>query len=180
MSEHIISVRYAKAILKLALEKSLVSEARKDFSLFLKVLDKQRGFSLWLADDEVAHAKRCAVAREIASAIGINPLTSKFIEFLIQKNRIKHLKDITKVFNEKADEAEGVIRGHLFAAKKDAGDLVCKKIEEILSKKLKKSVMLDVKEDPSLLGGVFVQIKDYIWDASTKRKLEEMKENLCQ
>lgn len=179
MNKHLVSVRYAKAILKLTRETSLVSEARKDLALFLKVLDEQRGFSLWLADKEISHAKRCAVVREIAGAIGINPLILKFIEFLIQKDRIKHLKEITRVFNDKADEAEGIVRGHLFAAKKGAGDLICKKIEEILSKKLKKSVTLNVKEDPSLLGGVFVQIKDYIWDASIKRKLKEMKERLC-
>ena len=53
----------------------------------------------------------------------------------------------------------------------------------ILKEKLKemtgkKEVVLEVKEDPSLIGGIITKIGDVIYDGSIKTQLNILKENI--
>jgi F-type H+-transporting ATPase subunit delta len=47
-----------------------------------------------------------------------------------------------------------------------------------LEKKIGKKIVVEFEEDPSLLGGVFAQIGDFVLDGSVKRQLLNFKESL--
>jgi F-type H+-transporting ATPase subunit delta len=180
MKEHVISIRYASALLKLAQAENAIGDVRLGFDAFISVTHSQKGLLTWLADEEIPHPKRLVLAREIAEASAIHPLVTKFIEVLINKGRIKHIYHIAKSFNELADGAEGIVRGTVFTATRAEAEAAKQRLENTLGKKLNKKVVLTSKEEPSLIGGVLLMVRDKIWDASIKRKLSEIKERLCQ
>jgi ATP synthase F1 delta subunit len=99
---------------------------------------------------------------------------------LIIKNRIEYFNDIVKKYNQFSDEMEHVERGVISAINSSTAEKVSQKIEAALHQKLNKKILLKCEENPSLLGGITIRLKNKIWDASFKRKLEEIKEQLCQ
>ena len=52
------------------------------------------------------------------------------------------------------------------------------KIKEALSKKTGKTIVLNVEQDPSLIGGVVTKIGDLVLDGSVKTQLINMRETL--
>ncbi|MBI2092773.1 MAG: ATP synthase F1 subunit delta [Deltaproteobacteria bacterium] len=180
MKEHVISIRYASALLSLAKSENAIGEVRRSLEHFISIAHSQKGLLTWIADEEIPRQKRLVLVREIAGASAIHPLVAKFIEVLINKDRIKHIYHIAKSFNALADKEEGIVRGTVLTAALADAEAAKQKLENSLGKKLNKKVILTLKEDPSLIGGVLLMIRDKVWDASIKRKLHEIKERLCQ
>ncbi|HCU25960.1 MAG TPA: F0F1 ATP synthase subunit delta, partial [Deltaproteobacteria bacterium] len=75
-----------------------------------------------------------------------------------------------------ADERKGRIRVQVTSAV-DLGDHQVQ-LKAILEKVLKQEVIFEAKVDPKLLGGLVLQVKDRIFDASLKGELERLRENL--
>ena len=54
-------------------------------------------------------------------------------------------------------------------------DMINQRLKEITGKK---EVVLEIKEDPSLIGGIITKIGDVIYDGSIKTQLNILKENI--
>ncbi len=76
-----------------------------------------------------------------------------------------------------ADELKGVDKDSVTSATELSDDAVSK-IKESLSKKTGKTIVLNVEQDPSLIGGVVTKIGDLVLDGSVKTQLINMRETL--
>lgn len=47
-----------------------------------------------------------------------------------------------------------------------------------MSNKTNKEIILEVEQDPELIGGLVTQIGDLVWDGSIKTQLSNMRETL--
>lgn len=180
MKELLLTKRYAGGLVKAAVSEKALLEIRQNLESFSEIIKKNKALSVWLSSENISTSKRIALATELCNAASYHKLFLNFVSLLIKKGRIVYISQIVNSFHELADVEEGIVRGEIATAEKSVGDSVYKNIEGLLSKKLNKRVSLSVKEDKSLLGGVVLQLKDKTWDASFKRKLEEIKETLCQ
>lgn len=180
MKEFLISTRYASAILKLAKGENVIPKIREDLKNFVQIFNDNKLFHSWLIDSEVSHQKKNGLIEDISKNVSAHPLTSNFIKVLIIKNRIEYFNEIVKKYNQFSDEIEHIERGVVSAINSAAAEKVSQKIEEALHQKLNKKILLKCEENSSLLGGITIRLKNKIWDASFKRKLEEIKEQLCQ
>jgi F-type H+-transporting ATPase subunit delta len=62
-----------------------------------------------------------------------------------------------------------------------AGELpadAVERIRDVLSKRTGKDIVLEVKQDPSLIGGLVTQIGDLVLDGSIRTQLLNMRESL--
>jgi F-type H+-transporting ATPase subunit delta len=116
--------------------------------------------------------------RLINAALGDLPaLPLNLARLLVRKNRTALAGDIALTFNRLLEEEKGIARARattavpLSDAERDA--LVSR-----LREQTGQDVILDVEVDPSLIGGVVVQIGDRLIDASTRAKLQAMREAL--
>lgn len=75
--------------------------------------------------------------------------------YLMLYNKYKNIKNITATVAQKNDEYTN-------------------SIIQTLEKKLKCTVMADIKVDPEILGGVIIEFDDYIMDASIKSKIQRI------
>lgn len=180
MNENKVATRYAAALLKVAREFNIVEDVRLGLQQFMEIVRGHGDFFLWISDDEIPHAKREVLVRDVATALDVHPMLLNFLEVLIHKDRIRFIAAIAKSFNDQADEATGLLRGRIMVAHRDMGETIRTNLESFFTKKLGKKVVLSVDEESSILGGLMVHIRDRIWDASIKRMLAEMKEKVCQ
>jgi F-type H+-transporting ATPase subunit delta len=76
-----------------------------------------------------------------------------------------------------ADELKGVARATVTSAGELSADAV-ERIRTALSKRTGKDIVLEVKQDHGLIGGLVTQIGDLVLDGSIRTQLLNMRESL--
>ena len=100
-----------------------------------------------------------------------------FILLLIHKKRLSFLLEIFTAYQSISETNKGLVRGQLKAAA-PLTKAQQEEITQILSQKLKQSVVLDYNEDPQLLGGFVVQVGNQIYDNSLFTQLNKLQDQL--
>jgi F-type H+-transporting ATPase subunit delta len=101
---------------------------------------------------------------------------TSFLMLLFDKGRISFIHDINTFFQKFADELKGVARASLLSATELTDDTV-EKIRSALAKRTGKDIILDVEQDPSLIGGIVTKIGDVVLDGSIKTQLLNLQES---
>jgi F-type H+-transporting ATPase subunit delta len=102
---------------------------------------------------------------------------TSFLYLLFDKGRIGFLADINDFYQKLADELKGVARASLVSAVELPSETI-EKIRSTLSTKTGKDIILDVEQDPALIGGIITKIGDLVLDGSIKTQLQNMRESL--
>ena len=86
------------------------------------------------------------------------------------------MKNILRNFVDICSQKRGEVKAKLVAAKQLNGDEI-KKIKDELSKDFTK-IKLDYKYDPSLIGGLIIQVGSLMIDTSIKSKLKQLENKM--
>jgi len=117
------------------------------------------------------------VLQAILDRLGISKTMKSFFLLLFDKGRIGFIGSINEFYQKLADELRGIARASLISATALSEDTV-EKIQAALSKKTKKKIILEVAQNPELIGGIVTKIGDLVWDGSIKTQLSNMRETL--
>jgi F-type H+-transporting ATPase subunit delta len=180
MKEGEVIIRYARGLFKAASGAGQVRRVLEELSAFAEVLKTRRDVFVWLCGEGISAARRISVMRNVLSGAKFHEITINFVSLLIKRERIFIIEETCVSFGMLCDEAEGVERGVLTAAEQRFADGIKDKLERALSLSRGKKVILSTKGDPSLIGGLNVRINDRLYDTSIKRRLFDLKEELCK
>jgi len=172
-----ISKRYAKALLSLGQEDGKYMEYGKDLNEFSQFCAANPEFMKVVANQIFSVEERKAVLDSILTKSPFAGLVQNFLRLLLDKNRIGGIQEITNYYSKLTDEISNVTRADIITArplKKEAGKRLAAALEGLTAKQVK----IEVKEDPSLIGGLVVRIGDLVLDGSVKAQLEGLKESL--
>ena len=174
-----VAQRYAKAIFDLAVETSKLEEVKKDFELIQSVQNKE--LYLMLMSPVVKAEKKIAIFEAVFSK-HIQTLTNSFFKLIFTKGRSVAVNEITLAFIDKYRNQKGIKLVELTTAIE-----VSKEIQEKISSILKdnnllkgKSIELKSKIDPSIIGGLIVQVDDQLFDASIRHDLQVIKKQFIE
>jgi F-type H+-transporting ATPase subunit delta len=138
----------------------------------------------FMTDPEVKRVlENTRVSREpkrrlVETALGDLPvLPLNLARLLVQKNRTALAPDIATAFRELTEHEQGITRAHATTAV-PLSEAEVASLAQRLREQTGGEVILDVDVDPSLLGGLVVQVGDKLIDASTRARLEAMRESL--
>lgn len=168
--------RYSTALYEVAEEMKLLNETEKDFSEIKKLIEGSREFRLFLQSPIISRVKK----RQILSKIledRLNELSLRFIDLISSKNRETILYDISRDYLELLNERRGIIEAEIKTVI-EIPDKEKKALVEKLKKYTGKEIKPVFKLDKDIKGGFVAQIKDTIVDASIKRQLELLREQL--
>ena len=113
----------------------------------------------------------------VAERLGVQGLGLNAIRVLAQRHRLSVLPEIARFLVRLADENRGVVRATVTSAKPLAAQYLAE-LEKALTEMTKRRVVIDHKEDPSLLAGVVTQIGDNTIDGSIKGRLADVERQL--
>ncbi|MHB8111615.1 MAG: ATP synthase F1 subunit delta [Syntrophorhabdaceae bacterium] len=174
-----IAKRYAKGLFNVGEKNGKYKEYQSEIEGILGIFDREERLKRAIVLPLVEVEKRKEVLSDVLKSLKVSsPLASMFT-MLLEKNRMGYLGLIRDVYNELVDEKEGRVKGTLWTAF-PIDDATKTKIEKELGTKFEKEVILSVKEDKSLIGGVKVAIKGTIIDGSVKRQLHTLQENILK
>ncbi len=118
-----------------------------------------------------------AIIEKVVEAFELSGGLATFLSLMAERNRLMHLRQVADFYRELLDEETGVVRAIVRSAVPLSDDLR-QRLAEAFGKVVGKSVELEVKEDPEVIGGVIAHIGDVIWDGSIRSQLQGFKESI--
>jgi F-type H+-transporting ATPase subunit delta len=169
-----VARRYARAAFELA-------QAQGDSKSWVAALEQTADF---MSDPEVqrvlenTRVEAEAKQRLVVAALSDQPgLVLNLARLLVRKNRTSLAREISEQFKRLVDDASGVERARATTAVALSAEDRQRLIDQ-LRQQTGHDVVLETAVDPSLLGGVVVQIGDRLVDASTRARLSALRDSL--
>ena len=172
-----VSRRYAKALILIGQEDGQAEQYNAELESVVGLFDTQEDFETALINPLFNKNDRKKVLEAVLAATDLSEIMKSFLILLFDKGRIGFLREIASYYKDLADELKGVVKASIVSATELSSEAV-EKIKESLSKKTGKNIVLNVQQDPGLIGGVVTKIGDLVMDGSVKTQLMNMRETL--
>ena len=165
--------RYSLALYELAEENKNVQEIENQSSAVIKLLDNSEDFESLIKNPTNKKEDQINILNKISENYNFNVLLKNFLCFLVEKRRLFFLRNILRNFLDICSQKRGEVKAKLIAAKQ-LSDNEVNRIKDELSKDFTNKVKLDYKYDPSLIGGLIIQVGSLMIDTSIKSKLKQL------
>lgn len=172
-----VARRYAKALLIIGKEDGQAETYRDELDGFAKLMAKEKELEQAITSPLYAASGRKKVLEIIVDKVGISKIVASFLLLLFDKGRFGFLGDINNFYQKLADELKGVLRASLVSATELSSETV-EKIRTTLSTRTGKDIILQVEQDPGLIGGIVSRIGDLVLDGSIRNQLLNMRKSL--
>jgi len=164
MRDRNVAVRYAQALLNVAIERDKVDGITESFDGITEAVAGHDDLRVFMQSPQVRTQEKQQLIQTVF-ADKVEPTLLHFLELLLEKDRIMHLADIHVEYTTLVETHRGMQRVRVVTAVPLDGDL-----ETALRNKLAsltgKTIILDMKVDPSVIGGVCVTMGDQIIDGT--------------
>jgi len=172
-----IARRYAKALLLIGKEDGQAESYRDELAVVAGLVEQEKALDHALTNPLYDVEARKKVLLTVIEKLGLSKVMSSFMVLLFDKRRIGFIGPINDFYQRMADELRNVARASLVSATELTSETV-DKIRGALSARTGKDIVLEVKQDPALIGGIVTRIGDLVLDGSIKTQLLNMRETL--
>jgi F-type H+-transporting ATPase subunit delta len=172
-----IARRYAKSLLMIGQQDGQAERYRSELQTVADLVSGEPRLYQAITNPLYESSARRRVLETLIGRLGVSAAMSSFLMLLFEKGRFPFLQPINDFFQKLSDELKGVGRATVTAAIELSAEAV-ERIRGALSQRTGKSIILDVRTDPELLGGVITQIGDLVLDGSIRTQLLNMRESL--
>jgi len=174
-----VAKRYAKALVEVAAASQVLEAVRDDLRALADLLREHRELRQFLANPSVSRRDASEVVKEIGAAMRLAPLTATFLQVVLEGGRLAGLEGILRAYEALVDEELGRVKAVVTSAAPlaaEAQEQLRRKLGEVTGK----TVYLDIRQDPTLLGGVVTQIGSRVYDGSLKSQLARLRDELAR
>lgn len=172
-----VARRYAKAILELGSEGGNLDALVEELLNLSAAYEASAELRNALENPLVPFEAKKAILGQLAERLGLSATARHTVLLLNDRRRMRVLPGIAQLLKEMTDQRRGVVRAVVTTAVPLA-DGYYDRLRDRLEKMTGKKVVLDRREDPSLIGGVVARIGDTVIDGSLRARLQEMKSAL--
>lgn len=178
MIEGRLSRRYTRALFQLAREAGAEEKIGQEIEQFFSIYD---GADLQkvLINPAFAIPARKKILAQVTASQQLSGLTVKFLSLLLERDRLVELAGIVSCYRRLLNEAKGRVEARVVST----GALDAAMVEQ-LRERLRglagQEVLLQQETDPSLLGGLLVELEGKIYDGSIRTQLEKMKQRIAR
>lgn len=166
-----IAERYVTALFDVSAKDR--AKVERDLSTLHMILAESEELQNLLSNPLLSREQQAKAMESVLKAIKSHAVTKQFITLLARQKRLALLPEIIVLFARRMSEARGEMKAELVSAaplkKQDA-----EAISDRLSQAYGKKVVLELRQDPELLGGIVVKVGSVQLDASLSGKLRRL------
>ena len=165
----VISVRYARALLKSATDQKLEDAVYQEMQLLAKSYVEVPQLRHTIDNPMLSKEKKEAL---LLTAVGGQPtdLTRAFIGLVLKEDREPVMQFIANSYVTLYRKQKNVIRGRLITAAR-VSPATEQKMRQMVESKTNGTVEFETEVNPDLIGGFILEYDTYRMDASVKAKL---------
>lgn len=176
MSNSAVAKRYAQALFELAQQKNILAEVGADLNELTKIVKESPDLLTLLNAPKFSIGRKKQMVAEIFA--GATPEVLRTVQLLVEKKRVNEVKLIANAYAELAAKAQGTADATVFSTRALSAEESANISTTFAMLVGKQSLNITNEIDPSLLGGIRVQIGNHIYDSSVANKLERLKREL--
>ncbi|WP_318617011.1 F0F1 ATP synthase subunit delta [Sporosarcina sp. YIM B06819] len=176
MSKSVAAKRYALALFELAQQNGQTTTIQEELQELKKVFQENEGLGQLLESPKLPLAKKKELLADLFK--GANQFTLNALYVLLDGKRINEVIHFVDEFNTFANDSASIAEATVFSTQ-PLSDEQSQSISNAFAQKVgKQSLKLNNIIDPTLLGGIRLQIGNQIYDSSVSAKLERLKRDL--
>ena len=172
--------RYARALFDVIVADSAakLDAAQSELQAFGDLFSKNEALAGIASNPAIAVGKKAALAKALVDRAGaVTPAVGKLIVLLASRDRLMLLPEITRGYRARVMDYQKIVRGEVTTAAPLAADKL-RTLEEGLQRATGRTVVLESRVDPTIIGGVITRLGSTVYDGSVTTQLEKMKQAL--
>lgn len=170
---------YSQALYELTEEENSKDQVEEEAQALLKLLSVSQEFRNLIKDPRTTQIDQMNVIKALFEKYKFKDIFMKFLKLLIYKRRLFFLELILRDFLTICSSKRGEIIAKLRAAK-NLSEMELNNIKGSLRENFGSNLKLKFTHDPSLLGGLIVQIGSIMIDTSIKNRLQQIENNMIE
>jgi F-type H+-transporting ATPase subunit delta len=171
--------RYARALFALAREENRVDAVRGEVAALAELFASNAELQSVVFRPLHPLNQRRAALGAVAERLGTSGTVRHFLSLLLDHHRIDAFFSIREELERLANEAAGRIEAEIVTAAVLPGDQL-ERLRRALAARTHQDVELQVRIDPSILGGVVAKVGDLVFDGSIRTQIAQMRANLTK
>ncbi len=167
-----MSGRYAQALFALAQETHATDAVAADLATFANLIAESEDLRNFLRSPVFSAEQQVKVLGALLDRAGITGTTAKFLKLVATKRRLFAVADMIRDFNVLYDRARGLSRAAVTVAEPLKDEHVAALKSALAEVAGSDSVAVDVKVDPSIIGGLIVQLGSRMVDSFAQNQTQ--------
>ncbi len=168
-----LSGRYALALFELARDNKQLDSVESSVSALKSALGESDDLRALINSPVIGRDEAAKAVAAVAKAIGLDPLVGNFLGVLAQARRLSQLPAAIRAFETLLSQHKGESRAEVVSAYALTDDQVSA-LQQSLKTRVGRDVAVDLKVDPSILGGLVVKIGSQMIDSSIRTRLNTL------
>jgi F-type H+-transporting ATPase subunit delta len=178
MTNRTAATRYARALLDVAVkEQADVRQLEAQLVEFAGLFEQHPTLAKVLLNPAVPVPRKRAAVAELVALANVKPVLGKLLLLLAGRDRLVLLPDLVAAYRERLLDYLKIVRAEVTTAAALPADRA-KAVEQRLAELTGRTVTVDARVDPSIIGGVVARIGTTVYDGSIVTQLQKMKERL--
>ena len=180
MTSRTAAIRYARALFEVALaEKADLEGVEQELAGYHDLFERQPNLKKVLLNPAVPVLRKRAAMTELTVSAKTSPIVAKLLVLLAERDRLVLLPDLLISFHERSLSYRKIVRAEVTTATPLATGQA-EAIGQWLTKATGRTVTLQARVDPAILGGLVARVGSTVYDASVIRQLQKMKDRLAE
>jgi F-type H+-transporting ATPase subunit delta len=166
--------RYATALYDLALEQRALDSVKADLDRFDAMIEGSEDLNRLVRSPVFTAEEQKNALAAILEKAEISGIAANFLRLVAQKRRLFAVREMVRAFRVFVARHKGETRAEVTVAE-PLSENHLNALKAALKSTTKKEVALDIRVDPTILGGLIVKLGSRMVDASLKTKLNSIK-----
>jgi F-type H+-transporting ATPase subunit delta len=168
---------YSRSLFEVAKEKDALDEVHDDLGAFADALSGNRELQVFFFSPYFSSQEKKDGIRKVIE--GGNEYFIRFLELLAERHRMPVVFRIRREFDALYAE-ERKLLGVNIASAVELDDSMVEGIRATIEQQTGREVELTRTVDPGIIGGLVVQVGNYVWDASVRARLERLRKQVVK
>ncbi|MBI5426945.1 MAG: ATP synthase F1 subunit delta [Nitrospinae bacterium] len=177
MIENVVSRRYAEALSESIAEDSRLRAVLKSMETLCGAFRSEPNLTRFFANPAIPLTNKNALLSEMCDRVQADEAVRNLLRILNQRKKILYLSNIASFFEDFVDRRLNQVRVDVVSASPLTPDQA-ERIKASLSGVLGKGVIVESREDASLIGGMVLSVGSLVVDATIKNRLALLKRSI--
>jgi F-type H+-transporting ATPase subunit delta len=166
--------RYATALFELALEEHALDAVRAELDRFEALIAESSDLQRLVRSPVFSAEEQARALSAVLEKAGIGGLAARFLMVVTSNRRLFAVNEIVRAFRRLVARHKGELTASVTMAE-GPSDAHLAAIKDALKTVTKRDVQVELKIEPSVIGGLIVKVGSRMVDASLRAKLNAIK-----